>query len=52
MSLKATARVGGSGAARAAALAVAVLAIAGACATRGDVDALMVEHQRVLERQN
>lgn len=45
-------RVRSLGAARAAALAVAALAIAGACATRGDVDALMVEHQRVLERQN
>lgn len=33
--------------------AVAALALAGtACATRGDIDALMVEHQRVLERQD
>ena len=31
--------------------AVAALAL-GACATRGDIDSLMVEHQRVLERQN
>jgi tol-pal system protein YbgF len=33
--------------------ALAGLVLAGiACATRGDVDALMVEHQRVLERQD
>ncbi len=31
--------------------AVAALAL-GACATRGDIDSLMVEHQRVLERQD
>jgi ABC-type transporter Mla subunit MlaD len=32
---------------------VAALALASAaCATRGDIDALMVEHQRVLERQD
>ncbi|HJR52724.1 MAG TPA: tol-pal system protein YbgF [Gemmatimonadota bacterium] len=31
--------------------AVAALAL-GACATRGDIDVLMVEHQRVLERQD
>jgi len=33
--------------------AVAALALAGtACATRGDIDALMVEHQRVMQRQD
>jgi len=38
---------------RATRAAVAALALASAaCATRGDIDALMVEHQRVLERQD
>ncbi|CAN5773659.1 tol-pal system protein YbgF [soil metagenome] len=45
---------GASGAPRRTAWVLAgVLSLAGAaCATRGDVDALMVEHQRVLERQD
>ncbi|HJU87388.1 MAG TPA: tol-pal system protein YbgF [Gemmatimonadota bacterium] len=37
---------------RRAALAVVSALALGACATRGDIDSLMVEHQRVLERQD
>lgn len=32
--------------------AVAALALSAACATRGDIDELMVEHQRVMQRQD
>jgi tol-pal system protein YbgF len=37
---------------RGAALAAVAALVLGACATRGDIDSLMVEHQRVLERQD
>ena len=38
---------------RAVRTAAAALALVGtACATRGDIDALMVEHQRVMQRQD
>ena len=37
---------------RGAALAAVASLALGACATRGDIDSLMVEHQRVLERQD
>ena len=37
---------------RGAALAAVSALALGACATRGDIDSLMVEHQRVLERQD
>lgn len=50
---KRSSRIVRRGVVRAALAVVAVLPPMGiACATRGDVDALMVEHQRVLERQD